>query len=59
MEKNWTRSKIMKKRTKLERDRENRTKAIEKKESYRWIEGVRAAREVAEACPRTTCACIC
>ena len=34
-------------RTKLERDRENRTKAIEKKESFRWIEGMRAAREVA------------
>jgi hypothetical protein len=57
-QKNWTRSKIKKKRTKLERDRENRTKAIEKKESFRWIEGMRAAREVAEACPRTTCVCI-
>ena len=57
-QKNWTRSKIKKKRTKLERDRENRTKAIEKKESFRWIEGMRAAHEVAEACPRTTCVCI-
>jgi len=45
-------------RTKLERDSENRTKAIEKKESFRWLEGMRAAHEVAEACPQTTCVCI-
>ncbi len=31
---------------------------IEQKESLRWIEGVRAARSVAEACPETTCVCI-
>lgn len=57
-QKNWTRSRIKKKRTKYERDRENRTKPIEQKESFRWIEGMRAAREVAEACPGTTCICI-
>ena len=57
-QKTWTRSKLKKKRTKLERDRENRWKTIEKKESFRWIEGMRAAREVAEACPSTTCVCI-
>ena len=57
-QKHWTRSKLKKKRTKKEKDRENRKTPIEKKESYRWIEGMRAAREVAEACPTTTCVCI-
>ena len=57
-QKNWTRSKIKKKRTKQEKDSENRKIPIEKKESFRWIEGMRAAREVAEACPTTTCVCI-
>ena len=31
---------------------------IENKESIRWIESVREARKVAEACPNTTCICI-
>jgi len=57
-QKHWTRSKLKKKRTKQEKDRDNRKTPIENKESYRWIEGMRAAREVAEACPRTTCVCI-
>ena len=57
-QKHWTRSKIKKTRTKLEKDRENRKTPIEYKESFRWIEGMRAAREVAEACPTTTCICI-
>ena len=57
-QKSWARSKIKKKRTKKERDRWLRKTPIEEKESFRWIEGLRAAREVAEACPRTTCVCI-
>jgi len=24
----------------------------------RWVEGIRAAREVAEACPQTECVCV-
>jgi hypothetical protein len=57
-QKYWARTKIKKKRTKNERDLWHRTTPIEGKESFRWIEGMRAAREVAEACPQTTCVCI-
>ncbi len=56
--KSWTRNKIKKKRTKKERDDWHRKTPIEGKESFRWIEGMRAARDIAEACPRTTCVCI-
>ncbi len=54
----WARSKIKKKRTKKQRDHWHRKTPIEGKESFRWLEGMRAAREVAEACPQTTCVCI-
>ena len=57
-QKNWARSEIKKKRTNKERDDWHRKTPIEEKESFRWIEGMRAAREVAEACPWTTCVCI-
>ena len=53
----WVRDKI-KKMTKNEKDRWLRRTPIEGKESFCWIEGLRAAREVAEACPQTTCVCI-
>ena len=57
-QKSWARDKIKKKRTKKERDDWHRKTPIEEKESFRWLEGMRAARDVAEACPRTTCVCI-
>jgi len=57
-QKSWARDKIKKNRTKKERDAWHRKTPIEGKESFRWIEGMRAARDVAEACPRTTCVCI-
>jgi hypothetical protein len=57
-QKSWARSKIKKKRTKKQRDGWHRKTPIENKESFRWLEGMRAARDVAEACPRTTCVCI-
>ncbi len=57
-QKTWARSKIKKKRTKKQRDDWHRKTPIEKKESFRWLEGMRAAREVAKACPQTTCVCI-
>ena len=53
-QKSWARDQI-KKLTKNEKDRWLRKTPIEGKESFRWIEGMRAAREVAEACPQTTC----
>jgi len=54
----WARNKIKKKRTKNEKDLQLRKTPIEEKESFRWLEGMRAAREVAAACPETTCVCI-
>lgn len=57
-QKSWTRTKIRKKLPKVERDRWQRKTPIEGKESFRWIEGMRAAREVAGSCPGTTCVCI-
>jgi len=57
-QKSWARNKIKKKRTKNQRDRWHRKTPIEGKESFRWIEGMRAACEVAAACPQTTCVCI-
>lgn len=56
-QKSWAREKL-KKLTRNEKDRWLRKTPIEEKESYRWIEGLRAAREIAEACPQTTCVCI-
>jgi hypothetical protein len=53
----WARQKL-KRMTKNEKDRWLRRTPIEEKETYCWIEGVRAAREVADACPHTTCVCI-
>ena len=57
-QKYWARGEIKKKRTKNGRDRWHRNTPIEGKESFRWIKGVRAGREVAEARSRTTCVCI-
>jgi hypothetical protein len=57
-QKTWTRSDI---ETELSKNQKNRKRAhtpIEAKESIRWLEGLRAAREVANACPATTCVCV-
>jgi len=56
-QKSWTRNQI-KKMTKNEKGRWLRETSIEGKETFRWIEGLRASRKVAEACPHTTCVCI-
>ena len=56
-QKTWTRDKL-ETGPKEERNKKRRTQPIEEKESVRWLEGVRAAREVAEACPDTTCVCV-
>ena len=47
-----------KKIRKQAREKLRRHTPIEKKESMRWIEGVRQARDVADDCPDTTCVCI-
>jgi hypothetical protein len=56
-QKSWTRSKL-KSMTTNEKGRWIRKTPIEGKETYRWIEGLRATREFAETCPPTTCVCI-
>jgi hypothetical protein len=53
----WARQEL-KHMTSNEKFRWRRRTPIEEKETYRWIEGMRAAREVADACPHTTCVCI-
>ncbi len=53
----WAREQL-KKLTKKEKDRWLRKTPIEEKESFRWLEGMRATLEVAEACPQTTCVCV-
>jgi hypothetical protein len=57
-QKSWARDEIETKLTAEEKRERRRKTPIEQKESIRWIEGVRAAHEVAEACPQTTCVCV-
>jgi hypothetical protein len=57
-QKNWARESIDTALTKEEKARKRGQTPIEEKESLRWVEGIRAAREVAEACPQTICVCV-
>ncbi len=57
-QKNWAREEIETTLTKDEKARKRKQTPIEEKESLRWVEGIRAAREVAEECPQTTCVCV-
>jgi hypothetical protein len=56
-QKNWSRERIQP-GSRAEKTDERKQIAIEEKESVRWLEGLRAAREVAESCPGTTCVCV-
>jgi len=56
--KHWVRDSIETGRTASEKRKQTREKPIEEKESMRWVEGVRAAVEVARECPRTQCVAI-
>jgi hypothetical protein len=56
-QKQWTRTKLNT-GTPEEKRKERSLTPIEDKESYRWIEGLRAAREVAKQCPTTRCVVI-
>jgi hypothetical protein len=53
--KSWKREAIQTNRSPEEKRKETRAKPIEEKESMRWVEGVRAAREVARECPKVQC----
>jgi len=53
--KHWVRESIRTDRTAAEKREDVRSKPIEEKESIRWIEGVRAALDVAQECPQTQC----
>ena len=54
-QKSWTREEIEANLTKEEKKQKRKQTPIEEKESIRWIEGIRAAREVAQICPETIC----
>lgn len=56
--KSWCREKIEAGRSSAEKERAKKNTPIEDKESLRWLEGLRAAREVAQLCPRSQCVCI-
>ena len=57
--KTWTRDAIEQTLTSEEKKKRRNKIPIEEKESLRWLEGVRAAREFANSCPNTTCVCVC
>lgn len=53
--KHWVRESIQTNRTAAEKRKDIRQKPIEEKESVRWVEGVRAALDVARECAHTKC----
>jgi hypothetical protein len=53
----WTRNELSEE-TKAEKAHHRKMTPIEEKESHRWIEGLRSAREVAQQAPDTKCICI-
>jgi hypothetical protein len=57
-QKNWAREQIETTLTKSKKAVKRQQTPIEEKESIRWLEGLRAAREVAEDCPQTMCVCV-
>lgn len=54
----WIRESIETNLTPAEKQKKNKQIPIEDKESLCWINGARAARMTAEACPETQCVCI-
>jgi hypothetical protein len=55
----WTREKRPQGRTRKEYLDQLRSRPIEDKESQCWVDGLRAARDVAASCPQTQCICVC
>lgn len=56
--KSWCREEIRMDVTPEEKNGQRKAIPIEQKESYRWLEGNRAALQVANACPNTECVCV-
>jgi hypothetical protein len=57
-QKTWTRDAIATDRTAAEKNQKRKQTPLEEKESVRWLEGIRATREVGRAHPQTTCVAI-
>jgi hypothetical protein len=51
----WTREEESRPQSRKEKQRWRRTAPIEAKESFRWLEGLRAARDTAQQTRQTTC----
>ena len=54
----WKRDSLNNHLSKKQRSQKRTHTPIEDKESFRWIEGIREARKVAQSCPETTCVCV-
>jgi len=55
----WARDEIDTVRTPKQKSKRLEKMPIEEKESFRWVEGQRAARDVAECCVETQCVLVC
>jgi Transposase DNA-binding/Transposase Tn5 dimerisation domain len=55
---NWAREQEAEPLSKEQKRRQRKAAPIEEKESQRWIEGLRQAREIAQEMPQTRCVCI-
>ena len=58
-QKMWSREKIDTQRTAKEKTKHLETLGIEEKESFRWLQGQREARKIAETCADTQCILVC
>ena len=54
----WTRDEEEQAKTKAEKERERKALPIEEKESFRWLQGLRVAREIAQELPETKFVCV-
>jgi len=54
----WTRDEPDEDMSAVGKERQRRRTPIEEKESFRWLEGFRQVREVAQLCPGVTCVCV-
>ena len=54
----WTRGEPPTSKSKQAKRQQRKATPIEEKESYRWLQGLRQAREVAQESPGVTCICV-